>query len=96
MLNKLKLDLLKARKEKDTEKVSVLGFLLSAIQNKEIDLRGQGEELNDEHVEKVLKKQIKNRKQSIEAYEKGNRQDLVDKESAELAMLEGFLDEYFG
>jgi uncharacterized protein len=96
MLNKLKLDLLKARKKKDTNKVSVLGFLLSAIQNKEIDLRGQGEELTNEHVEKVLRKQIKNRNQSIEAYTKGNRQDLVDKESSELVMLEGLLDEYFG
>lgn len=95
MLNKLKLDLLKARKEKDTEKISVLGFLLSAIQNKEIELRGQGKELSDEHVEKVLRKQIKNRNQSIEAYQKGNRQDLVDKESAELVILESILDEHF-
>ncbi len=95
MLNKLKIDLLKARKAQDTLKVSVLGFLLSAIQNKEIELRSSKEELTDEHIEKVLRKQIKNRNQSIEAYEKGGRQDLVDQESAEKKILEGILSEYF-
>lgn len=95
MLNKLKMDLLKARKSQDTLKVSVLGFLLSAIQNKEIELRGNKEELTDEHIEKVIRKQIKNRNQSIEAYTKGNRQDLVEQETAEKGVLEEILSEYF-
>lgn len=95
MLQKLKIDLLKARKAHDTLRVSVLGFLLSAIQNKEIELRGNKEELTDEHIEKVLRKQIKNRNQSIEAYEKGGRQDLVDKETSEKEVLEEILGEYF-
>ncbi len=95
MLNKLKLDLLKARKAKDELFVSVLSFLLSKIQNKEIELRGQGIELKDKHIEKVFIKQIKQRKDSIEAYKKGDRQDLVEKEEGELNVLESLHKQYF-
>ena len=96
MLNKLKIVLLKARKEKDTLRVSVLGYLLSDIQNKEIALRGKGEELTDEHVEEVLNRQVKQRKESIEQYKEGKRQDLVDQETSELKILEEISSEYFG
>jgi uncharacterized protein YqeY len=96
MFNKLKVALLKARKEQDTLGVSVLSYLISAIQNKEIALRGRGEELTDEHVKEVLNRQIKQRKESIEQYQTGGRQDLVDQETNELKVLEELSREYFG
>lgn len=95
MFNKLRILLLKARKEQDTLRVSVLGFLISAVQNKEISLRGKGEALTDEHVAEVLKKQIKQHNESIEQYKMGNRQDLVDKEASELKILEEIQNENF-
>lgn len=88
MLNKLKIALLKARKEKDALKVSVLGFLISAVNNKEIAMRGKGEVFGDSHVSQVISEQIKQRKESIESYKAGGRQDLVEKETAELGVLE--------
>ncbi len=77
MFSKLKIELLKARKQKDKLKVSVVSYLLSAIQNKEIALRGKGEKLSDEDVIEVINRQIKQRKESIEQYTEGGRDDLV-------------------
>jgi uncharacterized protein YqeY len=95
VLDKLKIDMLKSRKEANELKMAVLSFLISAINNKEIELRPMHEELTDEHVQKVILKQIKNRTQAIEAYEKAGRQELVDKESAEKKVLEEILNAYF-
>jgi len=94
-LNQLKMDMLKARKEKDELRMAVLSFLISAINNKEIEMRGSGEELGDEHVAQVLKKQIKNRGQSMEAYEKAGRAELVEREGAEKEVLEEIQNAYF-
>ena len=95
MLDKLKMDLLKARKDKDELHTSVLSFLIAGVNNKEIELRGTGEVFGDEHVEKVIRKQIKNHDQSIEAYTKANRSELVERETAEKKVLEEILNAYF-
>ena len=95
ILDSLKKDYLMARKNKDELKTAVLSFLLSAMHNKEIELRPTGEAFGDEHVEKVLKKQIKNRNDSIEAYGKAGRTELVEKETAEKKVLEEILNAYF-
>lgn len=79
-------------KAKDTERVSVIRYLLAKIHEKEIELRAQKVEFKDKHARKVIEKQIKQRNESIEAYKQGNRQDLVDKESRELAILEEILE----
>ena len=94
MLNKLKIALLKARKEKDALRVSVLGFLLSAIHNKEISLRGKDETFGDEHIAQVINTQIKQRKESIEQYTAGGRKDFADQETRELGVLEEIYREY--
>ena len=91
IIETLKTSLKEAMKARDIERVSVIRFLISAVNNQEINLRGQGIELQDKHVVKVIQKQIKQRKDSIESYKQGNRQDLVDKENAELEMLEEIL-----
>lgn len=77
-------------KSKDTLRLNVLRYFLSKVKDKEIELRPLGTALNDEEVFKILKKQIKERNQSIELYEKGNRADLVQKELQELQVLNEF------
>jgi len=72
------------QKANDTFRVGVLRFFLSQVNNKEIELRGQQKQLTDEDVFKVLKKEIKNRKENIELYEKANRPELLEQEKKEL------------
>ena len=66
----------------------LLGTVLSEIKNKKIELR---RDPTDADVIDVMRKSIKRRRESIEMYIKGNRQDLADKESAEAAALEKYL-----
>jgi len=77
-----------AMKAGDALKKDCLRFVSSAIKNKEIEKRG---ELDDAEVAKVLVTLAKQRNESIEMYKKGNRQDLVSKEEAELAIIQSFL-----
>ncbi len=68
-------DLKEAMKSRDDFKVGTLRFLLSSIQAREIEKRGKGlgEELTDEEVMEVLKKEAKKRRESFEIYEKGGK-----------------------
>jgi uncharacterized protein YqeY len=75
----------------DAERVSVLRFLISALKNKEIDLRTEGVQLSVEDAVKVTQKQIKQRKESVEIYGKAGREDLKKKEARELEILEELL-----
>lgn len=82
--------------DKDT-----LGFvrnLHSAVRKKEIDARveGQGGELDDEGVLKIISSLVKQRQDSIEQFEKGGREDLVLKEKAELRFLQSFMPTQMG
>ena len=78
---------------KDTEKTSVLRLLLSAIGYFEIQKGGAGYEASDEDVMAVIEKEAKQRRDSIEQFENGGRQDLADKEKKELEMLQKYLPE---
>ncbi len=78
------------QKSGDTFKLGVLRYFISQVQNKEIELRAQQKPLTDEDVFKVIRKQIKNRKEAAELFEKGGRADLVEKEQKELAVYEEF------
>jgi len=80
----LKSKLVDFQKSGDTLKLGVLRFLLSQVKNKEIEFRGQHKEMTDEDVFKVVRKEIKNRKENIELYEKISRNDLLEKEKSEL------------
>lgn len=90
LLDKIKTDLTAALKQKEETKSSTLRFLLAAIQNKEIELKKRGQ-LTDEEVVAVIQKQVEEHQESIDAYKKGNREDLVKKEEAELAILKTYL-----
>ncbi len=70
------------------DKVSTLRMLNAALKNKQIDKRRP---LTEEEVVETVRALIKQRKDSIEQFAKGNRQDLVDKETAEVAVLEAYL-----
>jgi uncharacterized protein YqeY len=87
---KIRNDLEKALKEKDLVRISALRFLLSQIQNKEIELNKRNR-LSDEEIVAVIRKQAKERQESIEAYRQGNRDDLVKKEEVELKILNTYL-----
>jgi len=75
-------------KAKAAERLSVLRMMKAAIKNKEIDAR---KELEDPQVLQVLVSLIKQRKDSIEQFAKGGRTDLVDKETAEIKVIEEYL-----
>ncbi len=78
---------------KESEKTSVLRLLLSAVGYYEIQKGGAGYEASDEDVMAVIEKEAKQRRDSIEQFEKGDRQDLADKEKKELEMLQKYLPE---
>lgn len=90
ILEKIQNDLSVALKSKDEATVSTLRFLLAAVKDKEIELNKRGK-LTDEEVIGVIQKQVKQHKESIEAYQKGGRSDLSDKESKELSILSNYL-----
>jgi len=73
--------------------VETLRLVLSAIKNREIEKRGKTgtSELSEEEVIEVVTREVKKRKEAIELYTKGGRQDLVDKEQAELKIIEIYL-----
>ncbi len=78
-------------KEKDTNSVNTLRLIKSAIKDKEISLRGKKDNLDNEDILNLLQSLIKQRKDSIESFEKANRPDLIDKEKSEINVIEFFL-----
>jgi hypothetical protein len=92
VLSDLQKQLFEYSKARDAERVSVLRFLISALKNKEIDLRAEGKQLLVEDSIKVTEKQIKQRKESIEIYKNAGREDLRSKEARELEILEELLN----
>lgn len=81
-------DMKAAMRAKDTERLGAIRMLTAAIKQKEVDERVT---LDDTAVIAIVDKLIKQRKDSIEAFEKAARQDLADKEKAELAVLSAYL-----
>ena len=90
LAQKIRTDLEQALRKSDKLRCSVLRLALSGIRNAEI---AQQKTLDDDGILIVMDKEAKMRHESIEAFEKGNRQDLVDKEKAELAILLEYLPE---
>jgi uncharacterized protein len=81
-------DLKAAMKGGDKTRVATLRLLIAALKNERIQA---GRELTADEVEAAVRRAVKQRKDSIEQYAKGGRQDLVDAEKSELAVLEGYL-----
>src|SRR5438874_1828576 len=81
-------DMTAAMKAKDAARTSTLRMVKAAIMHRE---KEGGDALTDEDVTKLLRSQMKQRRDSVEQYQKAGRQDLVDKESAEIAIIETYL-----
>jgi uncharacterized protein YqeY len=84
-------NLREALKDKNTFKVSVLRMLSSALHNEAIALKKKEKGLDEDEEIKVLKREVKKRKEAIEAYTKGSRPELAAKEKEELEILEKYL-----
>ena len=83
-------DMKTAMRAKDSERLGTIRLLQSAMKQKEVDERI---ELDDAAIVAIVDKMIKQRKDSIAAFEQAARQDLVDKEKSELAVLSAYLPE---
>ncbi len=81
-------DMRKAAKERDSLALSALRMAIAAIKNREIEARG---EIGDDVVVKLIGTMIKQRRESIDLYLKGNRPELAEKETKEIAVLEAYL-----
>jgi uncharacterized protein len=81
-------DMKAAMRSGEKERLGVIRMITSAIKQREVDERIS---LDDAQVLSVLEKMIKQRKESLVQFQAGNRQDLVDKESAEITLLQGYL-----
>lgn len=81
-------DMVTAMKAKDAARTSTLRMLKSAISYREIE---KGGALDDEELSKLLRSQLKQRRDSVEQYQKGGREDLAEKETAEIAIIETYL-----
>ena len=91
LTDKIAADMKDAMRSKDAARLSTLRMLKSAVEYYKIEKKQ--EQLTDADVTVVIKKQIKQRQDSIEGFEKGGRVDLVEKEKAELAILKSYLPE---
>lgn len=89
---KINQDFLEAFKTKKETVVSTLRMLKSGLDNKKIEKKiDKNEDLSDEDVVAIVKSEIKKRKDSIESFKSGRRDDLVDKEQKEVGILEKYL-----
>jgi uncharacterized protein YqeY len=86
-------DMTAAMKARDERRLSTLRMMRSALKNKEIDKRAP---LDDHESRQILQTLIKQRKESIDAFVKGGRQELADKEQAEIVIIEAYLPQATG
>jgi uncharacterized protein YqeY len=88
----IKTALVSAMKSGDKARTATLRLVQSSLKNRDIELRGAAAPPEDEViVSEVLQKMIKQRRESVALYEQGGRQELADAETAEIAVIEGFL-----
>lgn len=88
MKDRIRQDMQKAAKGRDPLALSALRLALAAIRNSEIEARG---EISDDGVVRVLGTLVKQRREAIEMYRRGNRPDLAEKEGKEIVVLERYL-----
>ena len=91
LFERIDADLKDAMRAKDATRLNVLRMLKSALKYGAIEKSGADTELNDADAVQVIRKQAKQRQDSIESFEKGGRTELADKEKTELAILNSYL-----
>ena len=90
MIEKLEKDMISAMKNQEKDRLTVIRMVKAALKQEQIDHK---KEINDDLLVDVVNKQIKMRKDSIVEFEKGNRQDLIEKTQAEIDVLKEYLPE---
>jgi len=87
-----------AMRGQDKRRTSTLRLILAAIKDRDIAGRENGSRdlVGDEEILQLLQKMVRQRRESIETFEKGDRQDLADQERAEIVIIEGFLPQQMG
>ena len=90
---KIQGDIVTAMKARDEHKLTTLRMVKSALKNKEIDKR---EKLSDAEESQILTTLIKQRKESVESFTKGNRPELAEKERVEIGIIEAYLPQAAG
>ncbi|MFN2541613.1 MAG: GatB/YqeY domain-containing protein [Chthoniobacterales bacterium] len=89
--DRLDSDLKDAMRAKDATRLSVLRMSKAALKNAAIEKSGADAQLSDAEAAQVIRKQVKQRQDSIESFEKGGRTELAAKEKAELSILQSYL-----
>src|SRR5213079_3070424 len=84
-------DLKEAMRAKAATRLSVLRMVKAALRNAAIEKSGADAELSDAEAAQVIRKQVKQRQDSIESFEKGGRAELANKEREELSILNAYL-----
>ena len=87
---KITVDMQDAMRSKDSEKLNAIRLLQSSIKKKEVDDRV---EIDDTMILNIIEKMLKQRRDSIEAFKKANRNDLVEKEEFEVRILQAYMPE---
>ena len=88
----IKAALVSAMKGGDKESTATIRLIQSAVKNRDIELRTASQQPDDDQmITEVLQKMIKQRRESVDLYRKGNREELAAKEAAEIAVIERFL-----
>jgi uncharacterized protein YqeY len=85
---RLQQDMKAAMRARESERLGTIRLIMAAIKQQEVDERI---ELDDQQVIDVLTRMVKQRRDSLDQYQQAGRQDLADKETAELALIEGYL-----
>ena len=94
MKDRINDDIKAAMRSGDSFVLEVLRGLKAAFHNKSIEKRGKGEEeeLSDEEMVEILNKELKKRKDAVELYLQGNREELAEKEKKEASIIEKYLN----
>lgn len=96
--NRFSEELKESLKSKDQRSVSTLRLILAALKDRDIAARGRGNKdgIGEDEVLQMLQSMVKQRRESIDMYQKGGRQDLVEQEEGEIAVIERFMPKQLG
>ena len=93
LIDQIQKDIVTAMKARDEQRLSCLRMVKTALKNKEIDKMAP---LDDKESQQVLSTLIKQRKESVEQFTKGGRQEMADKEASEITLIEAYLPKEVG
>ena len=93
LIEQIQKDIISAMKAREEQRLSTLRMVKTALKNREIDKMAP---LDDKEAQQVLSTLIKQRKESVEQFTKGGRQEMADKEAAEIKIIEAYMPKAAG